>query len=235
MNIKDLLLRTDADLPVRTIDPQFDGLTPTTALSWLEQLGRRHNPRFVITPEARPAYLTAVRWLLAHETSEDTALKGLLIMGSTGSGKTLLVQLLWELSQGLGLQRPFRTRSDFRRTLRPLLWYPSHAGDHVAGFVSSDGGQFPKIGSPVLHIGDLGTEPASFQRYGTTASLADLICQRSDFGYRDAPMIVTTNLTPDGLRERYGDRTFSRLMGDCVRIVLTGRDHRTTTAPRSNE
>jgi DNA replication protein DnaC len=42
----------------------------------------------------------------------------------------------------------------------------------------------------------------------------------------ERPTIVTSNLTPEKLRQVVGDRTYSRLQDDAIAVTLTGRDRR---------
>lgn len=219
--------RRAPEFPARMTYAKYKGVTLSEAISLIIELGNCAVPNFALSPEEMQAYAKAVSWLLALPHTEiDDPMKGLIVTGATGTGKTLLVSLLWELSERLGVHRPFIDRDSGQRRMRPLLWNCSmHALDHVEDY--SNNGSYQAIRYNVLHIGDLGTEPDTFLRYGTKSSLSDLICQRSDMGYRDYPIVATSNLPWDEMRQRYGDRAYSRLRGDLIEVRLLGKDHRT--------
>lgn len=215
-------------LPTRQVYDVYKEIDISTAFSYIVALGQRATPNFELDEISTGAYIKAVSWLLALPHPEiDDPMKGLLVMGETGTGKTLLVTLLRDLSEMLGVQRPFYDGVNSRRTMKPFLWNgETHALWHMADLMDSTDGRYTALDYRVLHIGDLGSEPATFQRYGNKASLADLIIQRSDYGYRDAPIVATTNL-PWSELQRYGDRAVSRLRGDCIEVRLVGvPDHR---------
>lgn len=214
------------EMPARMTYLEYQGISLTEAISLIIELGNHAVPNFALSPEEMQAYAKAVSWLLALPHPEiDDPMKGLIVTGATGTGKTLLVSLLWALSEKLGVHRPFIDRDGGQRRMKPFLWNCSmHALDHVEDY--SNNGSYQAIRYNVLHIGDLGTEPDTFLRYGTKGSLSDLICQRSDMGYRDYPTVVTSNLPWDEMRQRYGDRAYSRLRGDLIEVRLLGKDHR---------
>ena len=195
------------EFPPRLMYTQYTSLTLDTVLEGIVRLGREVTHDFTLDEVGINAYAKALSWLLGFKHPEiDDPMKGIIVTGETGVGKTLMVRLLQEVSTRLGIHRPFYDGASSRVCMKPFLWnYEPH----------------------VLHIGDLGSEPDTFHRYGNRASLADLINQRSDMGYQSAPMIITTNL-PWSELERYGDRAVSRLRGDCIEICMAGiPDHRT--------
>lgn len=198
-----------------------------TALLWTLQKGVQTVPGFRLDESCLSAYDVALAWLLGapHPAISDH-LKGLYIMGGAGSGKTTLVRLLRIMAAGLGVERPFFDASNQRYAYRPLLWScEQHAIATAQHYAET--GEYQGLHNRILHIGDLGAEPEETLHWGTrTKPLSNLICMRSDQGYYDAPMIITSNYHPEDLRPRYGDRCVSRLLGDCILIELGGRDRR---------
>ena len=79
------------------------------------------------------------------------------------------------------------------------------------------------LDAPLLLIDDLGAEP--LMRNITIEYLFLLLSER---GLRDRHTVITTNLTPVQLQERYGERVSSRLLNrDTTGIIkLTGKDLR---------
>jgi len=72
----------------------------------------------------------------------------------------------------------------------------------------------------LLIIDDLGTEP---DNKWTRSMIYQIIEKRNSTGL---PVIITTNISIDELKERYDDRTYSRLVEMCSFIRNTGTDIR---------
>ena len=79
----------------------------------------------------------------------------------------------------------------------------------------------------MLAIDDLGTEPVEIQDYGNHLSpVIDLLYKRYD---EQLFTIITTNLTPKEIRERYGERIADRLNEMAFRIVFDNDTYRTNS------
>ena len=110
-------------LPTRQVYDVYKEIDISTAFSYIVALGQRATPNFELDEISTGAYIKAVSWLLALPHPEiDDPMKGLLVMGETGTGKTMLVSLLRELSDMLGLHRPFYDGGSSRRVMKPFLW-----------------------------------------------------------------------------------------------------------------
>lgn len=170
--------------------------------------------------ELIPRNLSAI--LAKLHTGEGVDGKGLFLCGNTGTGKTR--RLKWAANafgiEMIGAQeicnRLARAGDEIEENevlkLNPAPWseVPEHYND--------------------LIIDDIGTEPAEFNVYGTKRNLmADIIYRRykafSDRGRRWKTHF-TSNLTPEEIRVRYGERVWSRLNEMVVFITLAGKDRR---------
>ena len=68
-------------------------------------------------------------------------------------------------------------------------------------------------------IQDMGKEPGESMQWGRiTTPVQDLIEFRYDVGL---PVFITTNLTAEQIREKYQERTASRL-NDMVKVIIFG-------------
>ncbi len=75
-----------------------------------------------------------------------------------------------------------------------------------------------------LAIDDLGTEPAAVKIYGTEKlPLVELLAARYDL---KLPTIITTNLGPEGIADRYGERIADRLREIADAIGFEGNSFR---------
>lgn len=80
-----------------------------------------------------------------------------------------------------------------------------------------------------LMIDDLGTEPETVNNYGTKQNvIIELIYARYDVRNSERAGVthITTNLTPDAILERYGERVFERLAEMCTFVHMGGASYR---------
>ena len=143
----------------------------------------------------------------------NTFRRDLLLSGAGGLGKTFLLNCICNRVRDRGLSAvritSFRMFEAMRR---------SHIGE-AEGATDFDA----LLDAPLLLIDDLGAEP--LMRNITIEYLFLLLSER---GLRDRHTVITTNLTPVQLQERYGERVSSRLLNrDTTGIIkLTGKDLR---------
>ncbi len=121
----------------------------------------------------------------------------LIFSGDVGTGKTFLLECIAnELMKKL-VYVVFTTAYDISRTMIKAFNSPYSDRDAILS---------PLFESDVLIIDDLGTEPLFHD--STLTNFFTLINERQR---NRLPIIISTNLTPDQINERYGDRIKSRL------------------------
>ncbi len=77
----------------------------------------------------------------------------------------------------------------------------------------------------MLAVDDVGIEPLEVMEYGNVVSpTVELLTRRYD---GQLFTLLTTNLTPDGIRKRYGDRIADRLNEMAVVIPFKNPSYRT--------
>jgi DNA replication protein DnaC len=161
----------------------------------------------------------------------DSAPKGLLICGDTGTGKTLAMSLINE-------QLKRRRRQAGAITAQFFANEVSAHGAHVAvaSFTSElkaekwiDGRWDLSSYVPVdLIVDDLGAETEAMHYGVRTESLVELIAARYDHWMATrARTHFTTNLSMARIEERYGKRISSRLTEMCYVVRFDGEDRRT--------
>jgi len=128
----------------------------------------------------------------------DTKGRGLMLMGDCGTGKSTILNYV--------IPAIFRTITN--KILRSVS--------------AKELGAVEKNKSPFIIIDDLGTESIK-NDYGTKIdAVADAISYAED---SSKTLLVTTNLTPKSLDDRYSDRTLDRLR-KCKVVVIKGKSFR---------
>lgn len=128
----------------------------------------------------------------------DTRGRGLMLMGECGLGKSTILNYV--------IPAIFRTRTN--KVLRSIPAKELAAVD--------------KNVAPFIIIDDLGTESIK-NDYGTKIdAVADAISYAED---SSKTLLITTNLSPNSLKERYDERTLDRLR-KCKVVIIKGKSFR---------
>jgi len=128
----------------------------------------------------------------------DTKGRGLMLMGECGLGKSTILNYV--------IPAIFRTRTN--KILRSVP--------------AKELGAVDRNKAPFIIIDDLGTESIK-NDYGTKIdAVADAISYAED---SSKTLLITTNLTPQALKERYDERTLDRLR-KCKVVIIKGKSFR---------
>jgi len=128
----------------------------------------------------------------------DTKGKGLIIMGECGLGKSTILNYV--------IPAIFRTKTN--KVLRSIP--------------AKELGTVERNIAPFIIIDDLGTESIK-NDYGTKIdAVTDAISYAED---SSKTLIITTNLSPKSLKERYDERTLDRLR-KCKVVIIKGKSFR---------
>lgn len=147
------------------------------------------------------------------ETFDPKSSKSIALFGGTGLGKTHLstaaAKVIIERGFDVVYTGAIGMFSDFEK-VRFGNASGRESGENTDRYFDCD----------LLIIDDLGSEVAN---QFTVSCLYDVINTRINKGL---PMILSTNLRQDELRQRYWDRITSRIFGEFVTLMLTGTDVR---------
>jgi len=128
----------------------------------------------------------------------DTKGRGLMLMGECGLGKSTILNFV--------IPAIFRTKTN--KILRSVP--------------AKELGAVDRNKAPFIIIDDLGTESIK-NDYGTKIdAVADAISYAED---SSKTLLITTNLTPKALKERYDERTLDRLR-KCKVVIIKGKSFR---------
>lgn len=132
--------------------------------------------------------------------------KGLLIIGKTGVGKTHALYALANKKQ-LRVDNFVELLIEFRDYIRMGNYY-QNIKDYTA--------------RPFSFIDDLGAEKVSDFVFEFLYLLVNRVYEKGD----QAKLAITSNLTIEQMREKYGDRIVSRLIEMCAVVEIDGDDRR---------
>ena len=154
--------------------------------------------------------------LVAETLAGDSHKFGLLLAGTCGNGKTTTMRAVQSVVQLLN--NTYYNRSDLRIGNRLL-----EAKEITQ--LSDKSGQLTVYQTiPLLFLDDLGREPTEVMRYGNvTSPITELLEYRYN---QRLTTIVTTNLEPSEIREKYGDRIADRFNEMFVVVRYTGTSYR---------
>lgn len=182
-------------------------LIKNSGFSKLEDFSNSNFNLFSKEEEIKKVYSLMKEWC-----NKDSKKKIIYLMGDTGTGKTYLMSCMANefIKQGKFtiLTTSFNLFNVF------LEYHKTKNEDLLENYLSCE----------VLFVDDLGSEP--FYNNVSREYFYLLINERSMKGLRT---VITSNLTPESLRDRYDERTFSRIMDNnvSVRLKIGDRDLRT--------
>ena len=154
-------------------------------------------------PQLSKAYRFAHKYCENFPNNKEP---NLVFYGEVGTGKTFLLECIAnELMKRLNYV-VFSTAYDINKTMIKAFNSPFSERDTILA---------PLFESDLLIIDDLGTEPLYHE--STLTNLFTLINERQR---NNLAMIVSTNLTPDQINERYGNRIRSRLFNQNITITI---------------
>lgn len=145
----------------------------------------------------------------------DSSSQNLFIYGAAGVGKTFLINCIAKELLESSCSVIYMSAIRFFEVLADASF---HKGGNLTAYESTV--QRDLYDCDLLIIDDLGTEVAnSF----TASSLFNCINERI---LRKKPVIISTNLALENLRDMYSDRVFSRIASNYKMLKIFGRDLR---------
>lgn len=144
------------------------------------------------------------------ENYENNAIKNINLIGYTAVGKTYMLECVATYLLDMGVDVVFVTAFDFNNECKKYTFGQASKMDEY-------------LNADVLIIDDLGTEP-NFKNI-TNDCLLNVLNTRLN---NNLSTLTSTNLTLDGILQRYGERTFSRLLNKRVsyNLLFEGQDAR---------
>lgn len=154
--------------------------------------------------------------LVAETLAGDSHKFGLLLAGTCGNGKTTTMRAVQSVVKLLN--NTYYNRSGQRIGNRLL------EAKEITGLSDKDGQLTVYKTVPVLFLDDLGREPTEVLKYGNVSSP---ITELLEYRYNQRlTTIVTTNLEPSEVRQKYGDRIADRFNEMFALVSYTGVSYR---------
>jgi DNA replication protein DnaC len=191
------------------------------ALSVINRIGKGINPEFIITGQIEETYKELIRFFHADPDFKGDLMKGLLLMGPSGTGKTLAMQIMNIYRQIDDIKfimngKTYRINYDIIDTTELINYFIESAFDGIDIYCR-------RI---VICIDDIGTESDQVKHYGNCLDVVSHILSQ-----RYAKRLLTfgtTNYPVKVLEQKYDDRIVSRMHALFNFIEMKGRDFRKT-------
>jgi hypothetical protein len=196
------------------------------ALSVIDSIGKGIDPKFTLTKNVIGVYADLIRYFHGDPQFDQDYFpgaleKGILLMGPTGSGKSMAMQIM----------SIYRQIDDTKFILNGKCYRMNYEVIDVNKIVNDfmlnayDGIKV-HCNRYVTCLDDIGTESEEVKYYGNNLDVISYILseryanKRLTFG--------TTNFNVDKLEEKYGDRIISRMYVLFNFITMKGQDFRKT-------
>jgi len=162
-------------------------------------------------------YLKKQLYEMAHWFTSPSSHFGIMLCGGCGNGKSTMLKAFQQLLNSLYIHKPDNDGT-----------YGIQIVDskYIAHLCKNNYEAYHKLISVYMHgIDDLGTEPSEVMDYGNVYTpVIDLLIKRYE---EQLFTIITANITPQQIREHYGDRIADRLNEMVKKIVFNNGTYRT--------
>ena len=189
------------------------------AMIYWQRIGENLEPLFKVTELNYLTYRRLVLYINGMPDFDGDLTKSIGLHGSPGTGKTLAMQIMraWvELDEVKFMKNGvvFSFQFDIVSSREIVSQFNENGYDGLNKYTMRN----------VLCIDDLGSEPSASSHYGNKLNVMEhLLEQRYFYGKITH---YTTNLMKDDLREMYGERVMSRLIGSTNMFGLSIPDWR---------
>lgn len=194
------------------------------ALSAIRSAGSSIEPYFTLTPAQEEYYLNLYAYFLDKPRGLDRT-KGLLILGTVGTGKTLSMQVMRKIFGGFAIAESRYIVRDFFATTPNTLVIDKYGRE---SFKRTPAGMFDYTKPIDYCFEDFGLESINVKVYGNVANIMEeIIHDRYEMFLKHGMMTyATSNLDTEQIKKYYGERTSDRLRQMMNVIELTGESLR---------
>jgi len=189
------------------------------ALSVIERIGKSIDLNFTLTPEVTEVYKELIRYFHADPDFNGDLTKGILLMGPTGTGKTLAMEVMSVYRQiddtkFIMNDRVYRMNYEIIDVNRLVNFFMDNAFDGIDIYCRRY----------IVCIDDIGTEIEQVKHYGNALDVVSHIL--SERYSKRLITFGTTNFPINILEQKYDDRVTSRMYSLFNFITLKCADFR---------
>lgn len=177
----------------------------------LDFYSKSEKDRHGVTPYENMRLIYSICYKFAEKFGYEY--KNLLIMGKTGLGKTFLCNAISRKVLDSGYTVIYISAGRLFKTLQDEQFNRGEEEEYSSFYEDV-------LNVDLLVIDDLGTE---FSTTLVSSQIFNIVNERM---VNQRPTIISTNLTPDRIKEQYSDRVLSRLTDEFEFLTLTGDDIR---------
>ena len=174
------------------------------SLEIVEKIAKAYEPKFIMSPKAKEMYEDIMRYFMGDTEFKGDLNKGILLMGSIGSGKTLAMKVMKKLSELCPIPyykngRAIEMKFDILSVHEIVKLFMAKGFEGIK----------PYENRYMLCLDDIGAEAASVKYYGNEIDIiGSLLTSRCKDGLLT---FATTNFPEKILEEKYEDRVVSRM------------------------
>lgn len=207
-------------IPVRINYTGYDKTVCKTAI--IKAISATIKKEAKLHPSLETAIDKLISWVYNESTLEVETTKSLMFSGNTGSGKTVLMDVLNQLIK-------YDNIKYVNNGAINTMYFTIVSAKDIFDVYTSLGikGLDTFVDQKLnICIDDMGSETIEATNYGTRICPVGHVIERR---YNNGKFTnITTNLKMSRIKELYGDRIYSRLSEMCNNIEIAGLDFRTT-------
>lgn len=189
------------------------------ALAVIERIGKGFTPKFEINEALKPTYIELIKYIHGDSSFYGDLEKGFLLMGPTGTGKTLAMEILRVYRQIDNTKfvkngKLYEMRFNIVTVNEIVNQFINHSFEGIDIYCERY----------VLCIDDIGAECEQVKHYGNSLDVIGHVI--SERYAKRLFTFGTTNFPLSVLEQKYDDRTISRMYALFNFIEMKGSDFR---------